>query len=64
VIKQNIHNKANGFIVQNDKIKCPMTIPEVKQLKESEDRVEFKAAERNFQYAGGSHTAQEDRRKC
>jgi ATP-dependent DNA helicase RecG len=41
-----------------------MTIPELKQLKESEDKVEFKAAERNFPYAGGSHTSQEDRRKC
>lgn len=41
-----------------------MTINELKNLKESEDKVEFKAAERNFSYAGGSHTSQEDRRKC
>lgn len=41
-----------------------MTIAELKRLKESEDKVEFKAAEHNFPFAGGSHTAQEDRRKC
>ncbi|MDP4268965.1 MAG: ATP-binding protein [Bacteroidota bacterium] len=41
-----------------------MTIAELKQLKESEDKVEFKAAERNYPYAGGSHTTQEERRKC
>ena len=41
-----------------------MTITELKNLKESEDKVEFKAAERNFPYAGGSHISQEDRRKC
>lgn len=41
-----------------------MTTNELKQLKESEDKVEFKAAEHNYPFAGGSHTAQEDRRKC
>jgi ATP-dependent DNA helicase RecG len=41
-----------------------MTIDELKQLKESEDKVEFKAAEHNFPFAGGSHKAQEERRKC
>ena len=41
-----------------------MTINELKHLKESEDNVEFKAAEHNFSFAGGSHTAQEERRKC
>ena len=41
-----------------------MTISELKQLKESEDKAEFKAAQHNFPFAGGSHTAQEDRRKC
>lgn len=41
-----------------------MTIAEIQQLKESEDRIEFKEAKRNFPYAGGSHTNQEDRRKC
>ena len=41
-----------------------MTITELKQLKESEDKVEFKEAKRNYPYAGGSHHAQEERRKC
>lgn len=41
-----------------------MTIAELKYLKESEDKVEFKAAEHNFPFAGGSHTLQEERRKC
>jgi ATP-dependent DNA helicase RecG len=41
-----------------------MTISELKQLKESEDRVEFKAAEHNYPFAGGSHHSQEERRKC
>lgn len=41
-----------------------MTIAELKQLKESEDKVEFKAAEHNYPSAGGSHHAQEERRKC
>jgi ATP-dependent DNA helicase RecG len=41
-----------------------MTIAELKNLKESEDKVEFKAAEHNFPFAGGSHTAQDDRRRC
>ncbi len=41
-----------------------MTIAEIKQLKESEDKVEFKEAKRNFSYAGSEHKAQEDRRKC
>jgi ATP-dependent DNA helicase RecG len=41
-----------------------MTLAELKQLKESEDKVEFKAAEHNYSFAGGEHHAQEDRRKC
>ncbi len=41
-----------------------MTIAELKQLKESEDRVEFKAATHNFSYAGSEHREQEERRKC
>ncbi|MBN2595415.1 MAG: putative DNA binding domain-containing protein [Marinifilaceae bacterium] len=41
-----------------------MTIDELKHLKESEDKVEFKAAEHNYPFAGGSHTSQEERRKC
>jgi ATP-dependent DNA helicase RecG len=41
-----------------------MTIDELKHLKESEDKVEFKKAKHNFPFAGGSHTSQEERRKC
>lgn len=41
-----------------------MTIEQLKTLKESEDRVEFKAAKHNFSYNGGSHVDQSERRKC
>lgn len=41
-----------------------MTIPELKQLKENEDKVEFKEAKNNFPWNGGSHTDQNERRKC
>lgn len=41
-----------------------MTVQELKQLKESEDKVEFKAATHNFSYAGSDHREQEERRKC
>jgi ATP-dependent DNA helicase RecG len=41
-----------------------MKIPELKQLKESEDKVEFKAATHNFSYAGSEHRDQEERRRC
>ena len=41
-----------------------MTIEELKYLEESEDKVEFKEAKRNFPWNGGSHTEQKDRRKC
>lgn len=41
-----------------------MTIDELKQLRESEDKVEFKAAQNNFPWNGGSHTDQNERRKC
>jgi ATP-dependent DNA helicase RecG len=41
-----------------------MTIAELKQSKESEDKVEFKAATHNFSYAGSEHKAQEERRRC
>lgn len=41
-----------------------MTITELKQLKESEDKVEFKAATHNFSYAGSEHRDQEERRRC
>jgi len=41
-----------------------MTIAELKHLKESEDKVEFKAATHNFSFAGSEHREQEERRKC
>ncbi len=41
-----------------------MTIEEFKQLKESEDRVEFKEAKRNFPFNGGSSADPAERRKC
>lgn len=41
-----------------------MTLNELKKLRESEDKVEFKEARHNFSFAGSSHTAQEGRRKC
>ncbi len=41
-----------------------MTIKELQQLKESEDKVEFKEAKNNFLFAGGSSTDQTERRKC
>ena len=40
------------------------TLEQLKQLRESEDKVEFKKAQRNFPFAGGSHTDQAERRKC
>jgi ATP-dependent DNA helicase RecG len=41
-----------------------MIVPALKQLKESEDKVEFKAATHNFSYAGSEHRDQEERRRC
>ena len=41
-----------------------MTITELKQLKESEHKIEFKRAEHNFPWNGGSHSDQRERRKC
>jgi ATP-dependent DNA helicase RecG len=41
-----------------------MTIAELKNLRESEDHIEFKAATGGFNYNGGSHTDQNERRKC
>ena len=41
-----------------------MTIKELQQLKESEDRIEFKEAKNNFSFAGGKNTDQTERRKC
>ena len=41
-----------------------MNIEILQQLKETEDKVEFKEGKHNFTYNGGSHNAQEERRKC
>lgn len=41
-----------------------MTIEELKYLKESEDKVEFKEAKHNFSFAGSEHREQKERRKC
>lgn len=41
-----------------------MNINEIKLLKESEDRVEFKEAKNNFNFDGGNRSDQKERRKC
>jgi ATP-dependent DNA helicase RecG len=41
-----------------------MTAAEIKQLRESEDKVEFKEAKHNFPFAGGKRIDQTERRKC
>jgi ATP-dependent DNA helicase RecG len=41
-----------------------MTIQEIKRLRETEDKVEFKEAKRNFNFDGGSHSDPSERRKC
>ncbi len=41
-----------------------MTIEDLKNLKESEDNIEFKEAKRNFPFNGGKRTDQKERRKC
>jgi ATP-dependent DNA helicase RecG len=41
-----------------------LTIPHLKKLRKSEDRVEFKEAKNNFPWNGGKHTDQKERRKC
>ena len=42
-----------------------LTIEQLKNFKESEDKVEFKRAEQgNFAYDGGSRVKPSDRRKC
>lgn len=45
-------------------IKLIMTINQLKLLRETEDKVELNAAERNYPYNGGSHKDPADRRKC
>jgi len=41
-----------------------MTIEELKQLRESEDKVEFKAATHNFSFDGSKRSDQSEKRKC
>jgi ATP-dependent DNA helicase RecG len=41
-----------------------MTIQEIKRLRETENRVEFKEAKRDFSFAGGRHLDPAERRKC
>ncbi|MDR1631869.1 MAG: putative DNA binding domain-containing protein [Dysgonamonadaceae bacterium] len=41
-----------------------MTIQEIKRLRETEDKVEFKEAKRDFSFAGGNHADPRERRKC
>jgi ATP-dependent DNA helicase RecG len=41
-----------------------MTIHEIKKLCETENRVEFKEAKRDFNFAGGKHADPAERRKC
>jgi len=41
-----------------------MTISEIKKLRESEDKIEFKEAKKNFNFAGGNHVDPAERRKC
>jgi len=41
-----------------------MTIKELQKLRESEEKVEFKEAKKDFPWNGGSHKEQKDRRKC
>jgi ATP-dependent DNA helicase RecG len=48
-------SKTNGF---------NMTIREIRQLCETEDKVEFKEAKRDFSFAGGNHADPKERRKC
>jgi ATP-dependent DNA helicase RecG len=41
-----------------------MKIQEIKKLRETEDKVEFKEAKKNFSFAGGNHADPAERRKC
>ena len=41
-----------------------MTIQELKQLRETEHKVEFKEAKQNFSFAGSEHTDPSERRRC
>jgi len=41
-----------------------MTIQALKKLRETEDRIEFKEAKKDFNFAGGSHADPAERRRC
>jgi len=41
-----------------------MTIQEIKRLRETEHKVEFKEAKRDFSFAGGKHADPAERRRC
>jgi len=41
-----------------------MTVQELKKLRETENKVEFKEAKRDFSFAGSSHVNPSERRKC
>jgi ATP-dependent DNA helicase RecG len=41
-----------------------MTIQEIKWLRETENKVEFKEAKQDFNFAGGKHIDPKERRKC
>lgn len=41
-----------------------VTIEELRNLKETEDNVEFKEAKNSFNFDGGTRTDQKERRKC
>ncbi|GHV26960.1 hypothetical protein FACS1894176_08360 [Bacteroidia bacterium] len=52
------------FVGKISKVTIGMTIQELKQLRESEDKVEFKEAKKDFNFAGGNRTDPVERRKC
>ncbi|MDR1779842.1 MAG: hypothetical protein LBR50_03805 [Tannerella sp.] len=41
-----------------------MTVQELKRLRETEHRVEFKEAKRDYSFAGSKHVDPADRRRC
>ncbi|MDR0863572.1 MAG: putative DNA binding domain-containing protein [Candidatus Symbiothrix sp.] len=50
--------------MENKQSDIGMTIQELKKLRESENKVEFKEAKKGYNFAGGSHTDPKDRRRC
>ena len=41
-----------------------MTIQEIKKISETEDKIEFKEAKKDFSFAGGRHVDVRERRRC